>query len=308
MALIALFAPYVVAGVTGAVVASVYWQLSARRQEARLRREVLRQLTSGNYAPEAARAAVEPGQGTVAPGALLADRRVTLLLGCALTYGDPVPESVLAEALLDVSEIRQRDAFIEASEHRRTYAGMAEWASGTRARRHYRDVIARSIPVLRALTEVPWEHTATPSLRHQTLAQLGYALKDLRSRKYLPAAYAALTQAIELRNAAGERDDALYELNRAKVLVAWKPDDVLSILRDVDVVWADGEHANEVGDPETGPLAKWIDARRGTSAVRAWFHAHPAGVPQPPTADQLADLCPHGRIKGDCWECEAAKA
>jgi hypothetical protein len=69
--------------------------------------------------------------------------------------------------------------------------------------------MARTIPVFRALIAAESERKF-----HRNRAQLGYALKDMEDPDFREAEV-ALTEAIELRNRAGDKGFLLYEFNRA---------------------------------------------------------------------------------------------
>jgi hypothetical protein len=83
-----------------------------------------------------------------------------------------------------------------------------------------KDVMARSIPVFRALCELD-----KPPRYHRNLGQLGYALKD-QEPPDLAGAEAALTEAIAVRDAnEGGEGYRLYEYNRALCRIARAPAD-----------------------------------------------------------------------------------
>jgi hypothetical protein len=67
----------------------------------------------------------------------------------------------------------------------------------------------RTIPIFRALMAAE-----TDRKFHRNRGQLGFALKD-KAQPDFPAAIAALTEAIEMRNDEGDRGFLLYEFNRA---------------------------------------------------------------------------------------------
>jgi hypothetical protein len=75
-------------------------------------------------------------------------------------------------------------------------------------------MMERTIPVFRALIASETDQQKF----HRNHAQLGYALKD-KTNPELQEAETALTEAIELRDDAGERGFLLYEFNRALVRI-----------------------------------------------------------------------------------------
>jgi hypothetical protein len=78
--------------------------------------------------------------------------------------------------------------------------------------------VERTIPVFNALIASEKERKY-----HRNHAQLGYALRE-KAQPDFPAAEAALTEAIELRNEADESGFLLYEFNRALARLAQHPD------------------------------------------------------------------------------------
>lgn len=207
------------------------------------------------------------------------DLRALFLVGRTLESSHGVPLQTLVEALKDASPKARLDALMRATDHRRRTHQIAMQLPPTdEARRGaYLGNMARCIPVLRALVGLDWADTTDPSLEYRAHAQLGYALKD-RSKPANPAssswanAISELSTAIRLRDQAHAKD-ALYELNRAMCLIAWKPEDVEPILKDLEIVMRDGTYAREVSEPE-GRIWPWLVSQTADSVVGAWLKEH----------------------------------
>jgi hypothetical protein len=109
----------------------------------------------------------------------------------------PIPQEDLDAAVAAASPLVKTQIFSRARDQRRQ-----TWKTDKAS-------MERTIPVFRALTAAE-----TDRKFHQNRAQLGYALKD-KAQPDLPAAEAALTEAIDLRDSEGDLGFLLYEFNRA---------------------------------------------------------------------------------------------
>lgn len=126
-----------------------------------------------------------------------------------------ITQEELDAAIASASPLVKTQIFSRARDQRRQ-AGPTNKAS-----------IGRTIPVFRALIAAEGERKF-----HRNRAQLAYALKDKTnpSPAELSEAVAALSEAIEIRDGAGDRGFLLYEFNRALARIAQHgsnpPDDV----------------------------------------------------------------------------------
>lgn len=109
----------------------------------------------------------------------------------------PIPQTDLDEAVAKASPLVKTQIFNRARDQRR------------RTLKNDKPSMEHTIPVFRALTAAE-----TDRMFHRNRGQLGFALKD-KAQPDFPAAVAALTEAIELRDDVGDRGFLLYEFNRA---------------------------------------------------------------------------------------------
>ena len=207
----------------------------------------------------------------------LAEVKAEAFVMQSLKSATRVPKRDLVEALRAAPLRTRWNALDRATMHRRrTYARALTFPVDDGRRHTFLVNMARCVPVLRALAEMNWSNVPDATIPIRIHAQLGYCLKDMEKPRLAAwiwkRAVVELTTAIQLRDRTGLKD-SLLELNRAKCLIAWRPEVVTPILADLEAVIRDGSYARDVA-AHAGPIWLWLKQHRDDTLVSAWLLEH----------------------------------